>query len=123
MSLLHQYARRIRHAPLLARADKFWRALRPAYHKLIDPAGRGVTVRVGRAHRLRVPASLTSVIGGWAEYEPECVAATIDWIRAHPNGVMLDLGCSIGMFSALPFRTTAWTAWTPPMPFLRGPCS
>ncbi len=101
MSLLIQLARRIRHAPFLAQAEGFWRMLRPVYHKLIDPTGRGVSVCVGRVHRLRVPASLTGVIGGWEEYEPECVAATIDWVRAHPDGVMLDLGCAIGMFTAL----------------------
>lgn len=101
MSLLLQYARWIRHAPILARAEGFWRTLRPVYHKLIDPVGRGVSVRVGRVHRLRVPAALTGVVGGWEEYEPECVAATVGWVRAHPDGVMLDLGCAIGMFTAL----------------------
>lgn len=101
MNILLRTARRIRHAPFLDGAEGLWRVLRPVFHRLLDPAGRGVPVRVGGVHTLRVPASLTGVIGGWEIYEPECVAATVDWVRTHPDGVMLDLGCAIGMFTAL----------------------
>lgn len=101
MSLLLRTARRIRHAPLLARAEGLWLLLRPLYHRLLDPAGRGVPIRIDQRHRLRVPAALTGVIGGWESYEPECVAATVDWVCAHPDGVMLDLGCAIGLFTSL----------------------
>jgi len=101
MSWLLDTARRIRHAPLLNKTEGFWRMLRPAFHRILDPLGRGVSVRVGGDYKLRIPAALTGIIGAWSEYEPECVAATVTWVRANPTGVVIDLGCAVGMFSAL----------------------
>ena len=37
----------------------------------------------------------------WEDYEPEAVAALVGWIRKHPGGQVLDVGSSIGIFSAV----------------------
>jgi FkbM family methyltransferase len=37
----------------------------------------------------------------WERFEPETVRAVADWVRAHPRGTMLDVGCSFGIFSLL----------------------
>src|SRR5262249_26548356 len=35
----------------------------------------------------------------WEDYEPASIAAFARWVRAHPTGVVLDVGSSTGIFS------------------------
>jgi len=101
MNWLLTIARLVRHAPGLNRAEPFWRRVRPVYQRLLDPLDRGVTVHVGSGRTLRVPVEFTGAIEDWKNYEPESVDLVAGWAKAHPEGVMLDLGCAIGMFAAL----------------------
>jgi FkbM family methyltransferase len=39
--------------------------------------------------------------GEWERYEPESVAALSVWARCHPDGTVVDIGSSIGIFSAV----------------------
>jgi FkbM family methyltransferase len=94
-----QIAKRIRHAPGLDRADAIWDRLRPLYHRLIGARGGGVSTLVGGCAVIRMPPEFTG--GEWDRYEPEAILATVEWARAHPGGLMLDIGCSIGIFSAV----------------------
>jgi FkbM family methyltransferase len=95
---LVRIAKRIRHAPGLNRAEPLWDCLRPLYHLVIDPVGRGVPEVVGGCARVRIPPEFTS--GDWAQYEPEAISAAVEWARAHPRGIMLDIGSNIGIFAA-----------------------
>jgi FkbM family methyltransferase len=36
----------------------------------------------------------------WETYEPETFLQATNWIRENPNGLVLDLGCATGAFSA-----------------------
>lgn len=37
----------------------------------------------------------------WETHEPEAIAVFADWLRTHPEGVLLDIGSSLGIFSAV----------------------
>ena len=99
MGSFRRFARRLRHQPALEHAEWLWSALRGPYHSFLNLPGNGVSVLVGGVAGVRMP---TEFIGGsWEDYEPESVAALTDWVRGHPEGVVLDIGCSIGIYSAL----------------------
>lgn len=99
MNHVRRIAQRIRHLPGLERADFLWRILRGPYQRLLDASGRGVEVMVGGAAAVRLPAEFAG--GSWERHEPEAVAAYARWIERHPGALVLDVGSSIGIFSAI----------------------
>jgi FkbM family methyltransferase len=99
MSRLRQIAQEIRHLPGLEGAEGLWRALRKPYHWLLNRGGGGVEVLVGGKAAIRMPAEYTG--GNWEEYEPQSIAAFAGWVREHPDALVLDLGSSTGIFSAV----------------------
>jgi FkbM family methyltransferase len=58
-----------------------------------------VKIRVGGNAVVRLPAEFTGA--SWEEYEPETVARFAEWVRQFPDGLVLDVGCSVGIFSAI----------------------
>src|SRR5579871_6983144 len=97
MTSLRRIAQQIRHQPGLERAEWLWSALRRPYHKLLDLRGAGVDIAVGGIANVRMP---TEFVGGaWEQFEPASVAAYWRWLREHPRGIVLDIGCSIGIYS------------------------
>lgn len=109
MSLLLDFARRIRHSPGLRSAEGLWRYLRTPFHRLMDPLGRGVPLELAHGHRIRLPADLTGCVDDWKRYEPESVEWAARWIAAHPDALVLDVGCAIGIFTALALHTADTT--------------
>jgi len=73
--------------------------LRKPYHRLLNRGGRGVKVMVGGTAAVWIPAEFAG--GNWERYEPEAVAIFSAWVHRHPGGLVLDLGSSIGLFSAV----------------------
>jgi len=99
MTLLRRIAQQIRHQPGLQRAEWLWSALRVPYHKLLDLRGAGVSIAIGGVASVRMP---TEFVGGsWETFEPASVAAYLHWLRQHPRGIVLDIGCSIGIYSLI----------------------
>lgn len=109
MSRLLDIARRVRHAPGLPSAEGLWRWLRRPFHLLLDPWQRGVAVELAHDRRIRLPADLTGRFAGWRHYEPEAVDRMADWIAAHPDAQILDVGCAVGMFTALALHASGRT--------------
>lgn len=99
MNRLRQVAQRIRHLPRLQNAERLWGVLRQPYQILLGMGGRGVSVRVGGKAEVSIPAEFAG--GSWESHEPEAVATFVSWVRAHPGGIVLDIGSSIGIFSAV----------------------
>lgn len=99
MSALRRFAQKVRHSPGLERAEGFWRLLRKPYHSLLNAGGRGVKVMVGKNACVRMPADFAG--GSWEAHEPEAVSAFSQWISSHPDALVLDIGSSIGIFSAV----------------------
>jgi FkbM family methyltransferase len=83
----------------LQRFDNLWEILRKPYHRLLDIGGHGVKIRVGGNAVVRLPGEFTGA--NWEEYEPETVAMFAEWVRQFPGGLVLDVGCSVGIFSAI----------------------
>lgn len=99
MTSLRRIARQIRHQPGLERAEWLWSALRGPYHKILDLRGAGVEIAVGGIANVRMP---TEFVGGsWEQFEPESVAAYLRWLRRNPRAMVLDIGCSIGIYSLI----------------------
>jgi FkbM family methyltransferase len=96
---LRRMAQYIRHLPGLERAEWLWAAARGPYHRVLGAGGHGVEVKVGGTAAVRMPPAFSG--GAWETFEPEAVAALADWVRRHPGGLVLDIGSSIGIFSAI----------------------
>lgn len=96
---VRKVAQAVRHAPGLEGADWLWSLLRRPYQRVVDLRGRGVEVRVGDYQTVRMPAEYTA--GSWESYEPEAVKALVDWLGVNPDAVVLDVGCAVGIFSAI----------------------
>jgi len=94
------FARWVRHSPALAKAEGLWSILRRPYLALLDAGGKGVSVCVAGRVWVRMPAEYAAG-AVWEDYEPETVAALADWMCKHPGGQVFDVGCSIGIFSAV----------------------
>jgi FkbM family methyltransferase len=99
MKVVRRIAQHIRHLPGLEGAAGVWSLLRGPYHWLLNAGGRGVEVMVGGNSVVSMPAEFAG--GSWEEYEPETVAALAKWVKRHPGGIVLDVGSSIGIFSAV----------------------
>ena len=99
MISLHRAARFIRHLPVLERADYLWDAIRGPYRYLLDFRGRGTKVIVGRALPVRMPSEFTG--NAWESFEPEAVSRFVGWMRTNPGGLVLDIGSSLGIYSAV----------------------
>lgn len=99
MSYLRSFAQRIRHMPGLEKAEGLWRIVRKPYHKALSIGGRGVSVRVGRIANIRMPAEFAG--GSWDAHEPETVRSFTRWVQGHRDGLVLDIGSSVGIFSAV----------------------
>lgn len=98
MPSLRHIARQIRHHPWLRKANFLWDGLRPLWHRLQDPTGRGVNVRLGN-HDIRVPPELIATNPDWSAYEYPTFSRLSAWLEANPNATMLDIGSSFGVFS------------------------
>lgn len=100
LPLTTRLARNLRHAPGLRQASRLWSLLRPAYHRLIDPLGHGVALRLGD-RPVRLPAPLLSTHPDWTSYERSTLAEMAAWLDAHLRSpLLLDIGCSYGVISS-----------------------
>lgn len=99
MTIIRKIAQQIRHLPTLEHAEGLWSALRGPYHWLLNAGGNGVNILVGGIANVRIPPEYTG--SPWETFEPETVVAFLTWIREHSGGMVLDLGCSLGIYSAI----------------------
>jgi FkbM family methyltransferase len=97
--LLRTIARRLRHAPLLEGQNWLWNLARAPYQRVLGARGQGVKTAVGSAVEVRMPAEFCA--GDWEVYEPESVRALANWAKTNPGGLILDVVCSVGIFSVV----------------------
>jgi FkbM family methyltransferase len=96
MSELRRLALRLRTHRLLSQ-KWVWRVIRLPFFWALDPIGRGVTLNVGGQCTARIPPEFTGF--RWEEFEPVTFHFLRQWIDAHPEGLVLDIGCFGGIFS------------------------
>jgi FkbM family methyltransferase len=65
----------------------------------LDVTGEGVEVKVGDRAVVMMPAEYAG--GSWELFEPESITEFAGWVRGHPGGIVLDIGSSIGIYSAV----------------------
>lgn len=71
--------------------------LRRPYHAVLDALSGGLPIQLGGCIPARVPAAFRSK---WMEnYEREQFEALAAWCGRHPNGLFVDIGCSLGYMS------------------------
>lgn len=96
-------AKRVRHLPIIRNAEGLWSIFRKPYLKLLNAGHKGVPVHITGQIWVRLPAEYTTT--AWEDYEPETMTAFVDWLRRHPGGQVLDVGSSVGIFSAVALCT------------------
>lgn len=96
LSSLRPLAQRIRHLPVLERCNWLWNAVRAPYSALFNGGGK-VKVVMGGVE-VQIPTEFAAF--NWETYEPETFLHAANWIRENPDGLVLDLGCATGAFSA-----------------------
>jgi len=122
---MRSIAQKVRHLPGLEKAEGLWRCLRGPYHRVLNACG-GVNVCVGGVAAVRMPAEYAGV--NWEDYEPETMRVFGEWVTAHPNGCVLDVGSSVGIFSLVALsisphcRVVAFDSDPPSLAALRRLC-
>jgi len=104
---IRNIAQSIRHMPGIEKAEWFWNILRSPYHQILNFGGKGVRVSIGKCCEVSIPPEFSG--GYWEDYEPETVQATVIWLKKHPAGLVLDIGCAIGIFSVIPLSLSEQT--------------
>jgi FkbM family methyltransferase len=95
--MLRKVARRIRHWPLLESQEWLWNLVRRPYHVALNIGRGGVRILIADEVYARIPPEYSGV--DWETYEPESIRALVAWARRNPGSLVLDIGCSIGVFS------------------------
>jgi FkbM family methyltransferase len=95
--MLRKVARRIRHWPLLESQEWLWHLVRRPYHVALNIGRGGAKILIADEVYARIPPEYSGV--DWETYEPESIRALVAWVRRNPGGLVLDIGCSIGVFS------------------------
>jgi FkbM family methyltransferase len=91
----------------LRRLPRLRLGLKRAYCRLIDPFDRGRLLKLESGAVLRVPTYLATA--AYLNYEVGAVRECTEWLESHPGAVMADVGCALGIYSALGLHMAAGT--------------
>jgi len=123
--MIRKVAQKVRHLPGLEKVEGLWKFLRGPYQRVLNACG-GVNVCIGGEATVRMPAEYAGV--NWEDYEPETMSVFRDWVVQHPNGCVLDVGSSVGIFSLVALsrsphcRVVAFDSDPPSLAALRRLC-
>ena len=113
MPVIHFLARTVRHAPGLKNLKSLWNKVRPLYHCLLNPFGKGVKVHIPGPVQVRLSPAYLNYID-WEHYEEETLQKYVAYLRERPQAGVVDLGCSIGVFTLAALevsRSISVVAW------------
>jgi len=105
-SLVRQLARRVRHLPGIENWHGLWDAARGPYQRLLNAKG-GAEITVPGGVTIRIPAEFAGA--DWEDYEPEALSLVASWACGHRRGLFLDIGCAMGIYSAVALFAAADT--------------
>jgi FkbM family methyltransferase len=78
--------------------EQLKRQLRRARGRLIDPMDKGITIVVSGVP-VRAPAYFRG--GGHAGYELASARRVTQWLKGHPRGLVVDVGCSVSNYGII----------------------
>lgn len=87
----------VRHHNALGQQPWLRNLLRRPYHAFLRLNARGYSLHLGGAIQVQVPPEYASKL--MEDYEKEEFAQIVAWGRAHPGGLVVDVGCSQGYMS------------------------
>lgn len=94
----------LRHWLRLQSPRSLKRAFRQVRSRALDPFDRGIEVMIGGVP-VCVPAYFQG--GGRADYETAAIARLVDWFSFHPDGLLIDVGCSLSLYGLVALSTSA----------------
>lgn len=99
---------KLRHSAgaLLNASPRVKRLVKRAYYWAHDPFGRGCPLEVGGV-TLRVPPRFAEP--PWTNYELPSTREVAAWLESRPDAILLDVGASVGVYSALTLARSART--------------
>jgi FkbM family methyltransferase len=97
-SVVRQISRYIRHLPGIESWNGLWDVVRVPYQRFLDARG-GVEIVASDCVKIRIPAEYSG--GDWEKYEVETIRLAVDWARESCQGLFLDVGSGLGIFSAV----------------------
>jgi len=96
ISQFRRSARAIREAPGLRGLKPIWLLLRAPYKWILSLSSQGVEVTLARSVRVVMPPRFCA--GNWEDYEIQEVQRVARWLDENPRGLVLDVGCSVGIY-------------------------
>jgi FkbM family methyltransferase len=72
--------------------------------RILDPFDRGITIDVSGA-KVRVPGYFRG--GGRADYELASAKRFQEWMGLHPDGLVVDVGCSVSTYGIIALTASA----------------
>lgn len=100
MNELIKAVRKIVNSGPLREAKGLRRAIKSVGIGAASLVSKGATVEVAKGRRMVVPWDLVGATR-WEDYEPVSMDLCARFIEQHPNAVVVDVGCSIGIFSCM----------------------
>lgn len=98
--MFKEFAYKIRHLPILSKADWFWDLVRKPYYKLLNIDNRGVKVLYDNGKfKIAIPPEFYNI--NIANYEKEATLKLINFIKANPDSLIIDIGCANGLISTI----------------------
>jgi FkbM family methyltransferase len=93
----------------LNRFPRFKQSAKNLVYRLEDPFNRGALLPLGGC-AVRVPARFARA--PWSNYEIAVTRRVAGWLDAHPNAAVIDVGCSVALYSLLALaRAPQGEAW------------
>ena len=92
----------------LRNADGLRRAIKSLGVKAANLVSKGATVEVANGRHMLVPWEFVGATR-WEDYEPVSMELCAKFIERHPDAVVVDIGCSIGIFSCMALHLSRQT--------------
>ena len=89
----------IRSLKFLKNQEWLWNLLRKPYRNLLNIRGNGVKMNISKVIDIIVPPEYYHEVH--KNFEPDTVKKIVDFIKKEQNIIVIDIGCSIGLLSAV----------------------
>jgi len=89
---------------ILGRHPRLRAAVKRAYCRIRDPLGKGRHVPLAVGISLHMPTYFSTT--AWHDYETVAMNACLNWVRSSPNPLLVDVGCSVAIYSLMALQAS-----------------